>query len=236
MNARCPPPALDAAAVDAALHRRLRATLSPAIYTAWFARLRVASVRDVAVLTVPTRFLVSWLRRHHAATLRGALRKVAPSVATIRIELRSTSAEHPVPADPVGTELIVSPPDLDATTVPADVRLPGLTPDTDRLVSAIVRRGAVVAIQVHVARHYGLERRDMLSTCRLWSVVRPRQVAMYLAKILTPHSLLEIGRRFGGRDHTTVLQAIRRTEARTERDPAFAAEVADLRRQLETGA
>ncbi len=233
MNARCPPPSLDAAAVDAALHQQLRATLSPAVYAAWFARLQVASVRDVAVLTVPTRFLVTWLRRHHAATLRGALRRVAPSVATVSIELRSTRVDVAVPAPPAEAKAIARPPEPVATAVPQDMHFPEATPETDRLVSAIVRRGTIVAIQVHVARHYGIERRDMLSTCRRWAVVRPRQVAMYLAKTLTHHSLPEIGRRFGPRDHTTVLAALRRVEARIARDPAFAAEVEGLRQELE---
>jgi chromosomal replication initiator protein len=63
--------------------------------------------------------------------------------------------------------------------------------------------------------------------------VRPRQVAMYLAKILTLRSLPEIGRRFGGRDHTTVLHAVRKIETLAGNDSAFAEEIEALKRQLQ---
>ena len=65
------------------------------------------------------------------------------------------------------------------------------------------------------------------------NVVRPRQVAMYLAKVLTLRSLPEIGRRFGGRDHTTVLHAVRKIEALVTRDVALSDEVESLKRQLQ---
>jgi chromosomal replication initiator protein len=64
-------------------------------------------------------------------------------------------------------------------------------------------------------------------------VVRPRQVAMYLAKVLTLRSLPEIGRRFGGRDHTTVLHAVRKIEALVGNDNILAEEVESLKRQLQ---
>jgi len=64
-------------------------------------------------------------------------------------------------------------------------------------------------------------------------VVRPRQVAMYLAKTLTLRSLPEIGRRFGGRDHTTVLHAVRKIEGLVARDTALSEEVESLKRQLQ---
>jgi chromosomal replication initiator protein len=63
--------------------------------------------------------------------------------------------------------------------------------------------------------------------------VRPRQVAMYLAKILTLRSLPEIGRRFGGRDHTTVLHAVRKIEALAGNDTTLAEEIEGLKRQLQ---
>jgi len=64
-------------------------------------------------------------------------------------------------------------------------------------------------------------------------VVRPRQVAMYLAKTLTLRSLPEIGRRFGGRDHTTVLHAVRKIENLVGTDSALAEEIELLKRQLQ---
>ena len=64
-------------------------------------------------------------------------------------------------------------------------------------------------------------------------MVRPRQVAMYLAKTLTLRSLPEIGRRFGGRDHTTVLHAVRKIEGLVGNDMALAEEIEILKRQLQ---
>ena len=74
------------------------------------------------------------------------------------------------------------------------------------------RRVKIEEIQRIVARQYNVSRADLLSSRRTANVVRPRQVAMYLAKTLTLRSLPEIGRRFGGRDHTTVLHAVRKIE------------------------
>lgn len=67
-------------------------------------------------------------------------------------------------------------------------------------------------IQEQVAAFYGLPRSEMKSARRSRCVARPRQVAMYLAKQLTPNSLPEIGRRFGNRDHTTVIHAVKQIE------------------------
>ena len=78
-----------------------------------------------------------------------------------------------------------------------------------------------------------MSRADLLSSRRTANVVRPRQVAMYLAKILTLRSLPEIGRRFGGRDHTTVLHAVRKIESLAGNDSAFAEEIEALKRQLQ---
>ncbi len=83
-----------------------------------------------------------------------------------------------------------------------------------------------------VARHYGVSRYHVLSDSRHLSATRPRQVAMYLAKVLTARSLPEIGRRMGDRHHTTVLHAIRRIERQLGDTPRLRQEIAELRRQL----
>jgi chromosomal replication initiator protein len=95
------------------------------------------------------------------------------------------------------------------------------------------KRVRIEDIQRVVARQYNVSRSDLLSSRRTANVVRPRQVAMYLSKILTLRSLPEIGRRFGGRDHTTVLHAVRKIEALTGNDAAFAEEIEVLKRQLQ---
>jgi chromosomal replication initiator protein len=95
------------------------------------------------------------------------------------------------------------------------------------------KRVRIEDIQRVVARQYNVSRSDLLSSRRTANVVRPRQVAMYLAKILTLRSLPEIGRRFGGRDHTTVLHAVRKIEALAGHDAALAEEIEGLKRQLQ---
>lgn len=86
-----------------------------------------------------------------------------------------------------------------------------------------------------VGRHYNVGRTDLLSPRRARSVVVPRQVGMYLAKKLTARSLPEIGRRFGGRDHSTVLHAVRKIEDQIKTDERLAKEVALLIRLVEQG-
>ena len=94
------------------------------------------------------------------------------------------------------------------------------------------RRVKIEDIQRVVARQYNVSRSDLLSARRTANVVRPRQVAMYLTKTLTLRSLPEIGRRFGGRDHTTVLHAVRKIEGLLQRDVALSEEIEILKRQL----
>jgi Bacterial dnaA protein helix-turn-helix len=84
----------------------------------------------------------------------------------------------------------------------------------------------IEAIQRAVIQEFpGVTMSDLKSDRRTAKVVHPRQVAMYLAKKVTLRSLPEIGRRFGGRDHTTVLHAVRKIEAKIENDPELAARI-----------
>jgi chromosomal replication initiator protein len=95
------------------------------------------------------------------------------------------------------------------------------------------KRVKIEDIQRIVARQYNVSRADLLSSRRTANVVRPRQIAMFLAKTLTLRSLPEIGRRFGGRDHTTVLHAVRKIENLVHSDTALAEEIELLKRQLQ---
>ena len=94
------------------------------------------------------------------------------------------------------------------------------------------RRITIDEIQRKVADYYSLKLQDMFSSRRSRNVARPRQVAMYLCKKLTPRSLPEIGRKFGGRDHTTVMHAVRKVEELANEDLAFADEVKMITRKL----
>ncbi|MEA2929315.1 MAG: chromosomal replication initiator protein [Hyphomicrobiales bacterium] len=95
------------------------------------------------------------------------------------------------------------------------------------------KRVKIEDIQRVVARQYNVSRSDLLSSRRTANVVRPRQIAMYLAKTLTLRSLPEIGRRFGGRDHTTVLHAVRKIENLVDNDNVLAEEIELLKRLLQ---
>jgi len=94
------------------------------------------------------------------------------------------------------------------------------------------KRVRVEEILKLVSAHYNVTRADLLSSRRTASVVRPRQIAMYLSKTLTLRSLPEIGRRFGGRDHTTVLHAVRKIEGLIGENQALKDEVGLLKRML----
>ena len=95
------------------------------------------------------------------------------------------------------------------------------------------RRVRIEDIQKVVARHYDVSKNDLLSNRRTRVIVRPRQIAMYLSKMMTPRSLPEIGRRFGGRDHTTVLHAVRKIGELKDEDPKLSHEIELLQRLID---
>ena len=95
------------------------------------------------------------------------------------------------------------------------------------------RRVTIDEIQKRVAEHFNIRLGEMTSDRRARAVARPRQVAMYLPKQLTTRSLPEIGRKFGGRDHTTVMHAVRKIDELKGTDPALAEDVELLRRMLQ---
>lgn len=114
----------------------------------------------------------------------------------------------------------------DITMEMAQDSLADLLRQTDRKVT-------IDEIQRKVAEHYNLRIADLLSPRRARAVARPRQVAMFLSKSLTSKSLPEIGRKFGGRDHTTVIHAVKRVEEMKQTDSQIADDVELLRRMLE---
>ena len=83
-----------------------------------------------------------------------------------------------------------------------------------------------------VLAHYGVEEQDLLSAKKVRTVVRARQVGMYLARQLTPLSLTQIGTLFGGRDHTTVLYALKRIEEILGTDNGLRSDIETIRSRL----
>jgi len=121
-----------------------------------------------------------------------------------------------------------------AQLIGRDVTLEGVQELLHDLVRANERRVTIEEIQRKVAEHFNIKLAEMASTRRARVVARPRQVAMYLAKQLTPRSLPEIGRKFGGRDHTTVMHAVKKIEELIASDNSLAEDVELLRRMLQS--
>lgn len=101
------------------------------------------------------------------------------------------------------------------------------------LVRAYDRRLTIDEIQRKVAEHYNVKLSDMLSPRRARAIARPRQIAMFLCKELTDKSLPDIGKKFGGRDHTTIMHGIKRIGQLSDEDPSLREDVAMLRRSLD---
>jgi hypothetical protein len=123
---------------------------------------------------------------------------------------------EPIPVPEPPAELAVAPPALVAW--PFEPANPG-PPGIDKIQNA-------------VARHYGTTRMELISGRRTAAVIRPRHVAMYLAKTLTSRSFPHIGRRFGNRDHTTIMHAAHKIGELIKTVPELAADVAAICRAL----
>ena len=121
-----------------------------------------------------------------------------------------------------------------ATLVGREVTIEATQEILQDVLRAHDRRITIEEIQKRVAAHFNIRLGDMHSARRARSVARPRQVAMYLAKQLTSRSLPEIGRMFGGRDHTTVMHGVKRVEQLRETDAAFAEDSDLLKRMIES--
>ena len=101
------------------------------------------------------------------------------------------------------------------------------------ILRASERKITIEEIQRKVAEHYNIRLSDMIGPKRVRTIARPRQIAMYLAKNMTTRSFPEIGRRFGGRDHTTIMHGIRKIEELKASDSQLAEDLTLLRRLLE---
>ncbi|MFP6759147.1 MAG: chromosomal replication initiator protein DnaA [Alphaproteobacteria bacterium] len=120
-----------------------------------------------------------------------------------------------------------------STLVGRPITLDGTHEVLHDLLRANDRRVTIEEIQKRVAEYYNIKVSEMSSARRAQMVARPRQVAMYLSKQLTSRSLPEIGRKFGNRDHTTVMHAVKRIDQLRQVDAGFAEDVELLRRMLE---
>lgn len=152
-------------------------------------------------------------RKRFAEASDRHIERSRPSQASLENSLRALS----IPAIP--------PIDTPIDTQPKIQTFAREAPDTNGDTPAMLGKVCIKKIQLAVCAHYGVTRIDMISARRTADVVRPRQVAMYLAKTLTVRSLPEIGRMFGHKDHTTVLHAVRKIEALIARDATIGATI-----------
>jgi len=121
-----------------------------------------------------------------------------------------------------------------ATLVGGSVTLESTQEVLHDILRANDRRITIEDIQKKVAAHFNIKVSDMHSARRSVAIARPRQIAMYLAKKLTTKSLPEIGRKFGGKDHTTVMHAVKRIDELSRGDKEFADDVELLMRMLQS--
>lgn len=178
-------------------------------------------------------------RMKRASFEQAILRRAADLASRIETEVssavvtpRATDAiSIPIVQEQVSAESI----DVVATECQAVFVTPNAALDLGAAVDPAPRI-SIERVQRAVASEYGVTRLDLLSSRRTADIVRPRQIAMYLARELTPRSMPEIGRHFGGRDHTTILHAHRKIGGLVGSDPNVAIHVDYLKAKIAAGA
>ena len=216
----------------------LRAKLGDDIFNSWFGRIELEAVAGGQVrLSVATRFLKSWIDAHYLGIITAALTAEFDEPVRIRVVVRDRTTIPKSVAKHEGARTQTSPPqelvyERDKDTSSSEVE-ETVVATSNRTRAHEPKRVKIEGIQKLVATHYSVLRDDMNSSTRRAAVVKPRQVAMFLARNLTGRSLPEIGRRFGGRDHTTVLHAVRKIETLSQTDGALRDEIDLLKRMLQ---
>jgi chromosomal replication initiator protein len=173
----------------------------------------------------------------HATTYELRLGIIAAKIEQMRVEVPRKVSEflaHKITSNVRELEGALNRVVAHAQLVGRDITLESTQEVLHDLLRANDRRITIEEIQKKVAEHFNIRVADMHSARRARQVARPRQVAMYLAKQLTARSLPEIGRKFGGRDHTTVMHAVKKIEELSAGDSSFAEDVELLRRMIES--
>lgn len=199
----------------------LRAAVGQPAFDSWFAAVRIEGVDGrVCYASVPTRFLRAWIIERYLLVLLEVLQRYDMGITEVQISVRKPVPKVVIQPEPDRArtpdnpkELIVAE-EISAEQPNGHCRDDPLAGD-----DCWVGKITVAEIQRVVGNHYGVSRADILSSRRTGPLVRPRHVAIYLSKMLTLHSLPAIGRLFAGRDHTSVLHAIRKIESLLPNDP-----------------
>jgi chromosomal replication initiator protein len=185
-------------------------------------RFEAGLVADIHPPDLPTRMAILRMRVHHDA-VELADDRVLDAIAS-RVTLNIRALEGALIRVVAFSSLTGRP----LTQELAEEVLDGLYPATQE-----THQHSIAAIKLATCEQFNISEQELLSTTRTPRIAKPRQLAMYLARELTGESLPAIGRQFGGRDHTTVLHAWRRTDERLAHDPATKAAVQKLRAHLD---
>jgi chromosomal replication initiator protein len=188
-------------------------------------RLSVGLCVEIGALDEPLRLKILEARVAAARAVEPHFEVTPPVLAFVARAIRSNGRDLEGAVNRLRAHCAPTSPPLTVETAEAAIR--------DLIRTHEPKRVKIEDIQKLVASHYSVSRADILSSRRTAAVVKPRQVAMFLAKMLTPRSLPEIGRRFGGRDHTTVLHAVRKIEALLQSDPSLRDTLELLKRMLQ---
>ena len=226
---------------------RLRKSVGQDAYENWLMSLKLVGMQDEsAVLSVPTVFLQRRIQAKYAACTLSSFQTEAPGVPRIGISVRALPLVGFEPRAPKDARAPAEKPARDPVAAPAPA--PPREEPYACTYPRLPKRAGVDDVVRAVARRYGVPVSVLKSSARTRDIVGPRQVGMYLARKITKKSFFEIGKHFGGRDHASVLNGVKRIEravgegrgappaslrcARVEFDPKLKEEVESLEREL----
>jgi chromosomal replication initiation ATPase DnaA len=210
--AETPATAPDNDELFARVKNRLRVTVGEDIASMWFAGLKFLSRSGSVVhLSVCTRFLKRWIENHYKADVLASYQAEDPSVSEVVIDIRNLVLRFSLKKMRPAQVVLAPEPAEEAAASNVQVRLVQEVAENEAVLVAEPKPRAIKVDEIirFVAKKYEYSRSDFLSSRRDAPIVRARGIGMFLAKVLTNRSLPDIGMRFGNRDHTTVLHAVR---------------------------
>lgn len=174
------------------------------VYSSFLAQLCFErETAGIVELSTPTMFLARYVLNNYTSIILENLRKIRPEVVSIAVRVRGVTIKHKAaPPAPIRLHQPVTQP-APAPVVEIDLVVPVERP----------QRHTIHWLQGVAGDHFGVTRDELVSPSRAQRLIIPRQVAMYFARVVFKKSTGDIGRRFGGRDHTTVIHAIKKIEA-----------------------
>ncbi len=220
---------------------RLRAVVGEDAYASFLVSLRLEEIDEAKLYcSVPSPFLKKWIKDHYAEELLAAAVQEWPDTTTVYVLRRSIGVPIIIGEQHEETEAPQQGPQrfsytrMVAETQPMYEKQEDLESDDPPVLpqQGSDRRIHIEEIQQGTGRKYKIARTRLLSRERPRDISLPRQIGMFLSKYMTDRSLHEIGRHFGGRDHTTVVQAIKKIRTLIYSDLEFAYEVASLEAQI----